>query len=112
MRDTVADEAGLSGRGINVQDDPDTGTASEVTVLRSLVAGNQELGVFAEGSTVTLDEVVVRDTLADATGLGGRGISAQENPDTGTASDVTVRRSLDGREPNSRHHPGRFDGDA
>ena len=58
------------------------------------MAGNRTAAIILVASTATLEDVVLRDTLADATGRFGGGIGLQLNPATGTTSEVSVRRSL------------------
>lgn len=70
-----------NGRGVTVQD------GGEVIATRLLLAENRELGLWAGGvgTRVTLDDVVVRDTLT-AGGAAGHGLGVEWGPE------VTVRR--------------------
>jgi hypothetical protein len=62
-------------------------------VRTSLVERNHELGVYVSGSEALVEASVVRDTLPNAQGLGGRGISIQASTTRGAPSLVTVRTS-------------------
>jgi len=94
VRDTLPDAQGLVGRGMNVQADPETGARASVTIARSLLEQNHTAGVFVSGSDATVEATVVRDTLLDAPGLLGRGMSVQDDPAKGARASVTVARSL------------------
>jgi hypothetical protein len=50
--------------------------------------------VFVDGADVTLDRVLVRDTLAATDGLGGRGLQAQVHPKKKRPATVTVTSSV------------------
>ncbi|MFC1482613.1 hypothetical protein ACFL51_02285, partial [Myxococcota bacterium] len=80
VRDTVSAASGESGRGINVQCDPDVLACGRQEVSGSLVVGNADLGVSLFGAEATITGSVVRDTVPNASGEGGRGINAQCDP--------------------------------
>ncbi|MDC0685488.1 right-handed parallel beta-helix repeat-containing protein [Sorangium atrum] len=94
VRATQPSADGTGGRGINVQDDVDTGERAVVIVRASLIEQNHEMGVFVGGSDATIDATVVRATQPSADGEFGRGIDVQLHPDTGERARVTVRASL------------------
>ncbi|WP_437801820.1 right-handed parallel beta-helix repeat-containing protein [Sorangium sp. So ce693] len=79
------------GRGIHVQDNPDTGGRASVTVHASLVEQNHEVGVFVVGSDATIESTVVRATQPRADGTGGVGIGVQDDRGRGERASVTVR---------------------
>jgi hypothetical protein len=76
VRDTMGRmTGGVAGRGLNVQD------GAEAHVTRAAFERNREHGILAgnEGTTLTLEDVVVRDTLSqEATPEFGRGLIVQE----------------------------------
>jgi len=94
VRANLPDAQGQFGRGLNLRNNPATGARASVSVVRSLFEQNHELGVFVGGSDATLDSTVVRESLCDAQGLTGRGLSVQDDPVTGARASVTVARSL------------------
>ncbi len=77
VRDTSADGAGMGGRGITVQNSDNGGASSALTLRNSLVARNQEAGVYAASSPIELESVVVRDTGVNGQGQGRRGVNAE-----------------------------------
>jgi hypothetical protein len=91
---------GAFGRGIGVQDcSADAECLSDVpahaTLKRSLVEKNHEFGLMFGGVEASLDGVVVRDTLPDAsTATWGRGIHIQRHAATGTRSRLDLIGSL------------------
>jgi len=96
VRDTLPRQSDQgSGRGINAQPNPATGTPAIVTVSTSRVERNHEVGVYVSGSTATIEGTVVRDTLPQQSDLSsGRGINVQADPDTAAPSTVTLATSL------------------
>jgi hypothetical protein len=87
---TQADGAGEFGRGVAIQVDPDTGRRSEMTVSSSVVAASSDVGFAVHGSTVVMQGVVVRDTVAEpATQWWGYGVAAQ--PQAGQLAHVELR---------------------
>ncbi|WP_437758974.1 right-handed parallel beta-helix repeat-containing protein [Sorangium sp. So ce1389] len=94
VRATQPSADGLSGRGIVVQNDRDTGERASVLVRASLVEQNRDVGVFVGGSDATIEDTVVRATQPSADGLSGWGIVVQNDRDTGERASVLVRASL------------------
>ncbi|WP_129575214.1 MULTISPECIES: right-handed parallel beta-helix repeat-containing protein [Sorangium] len=94
VRGTEPSEDGTGGRGINVQDDGETGERADVTVRACLVEQNHEIGVFVAGSDARIEASVVRGTEPSEDGTGGRGINVQDDGETGERADVTVRVCL------------------
>lgn len=78
-------------RAIDVED-PNAET--EATVRDSLFEGDTVVGVYAHGSTLTVERSVVRGIAADASSKYGFGIYARRSPDTKRPSTLTVRGSL------------------
>ena len=76
VRDTLGRESdGMFGRGLNAQ------KGAHVEVSRTLFERNRDVGVIAasEGTTLRLDDVVVRDTGSqESGGHQGRGLSSQD----------------------------------
>jgi hypothetical protein len=84
VRGTLPQQSDLrDGRGINAQDCGVTDgctppVRSTLTLARSLVDQNHDIGVATFGSDATIDATVVRNTLSRAsTQSAGRGINAQ-----------------------------------
>ena len=92
VRSTLPQEADLTGgHGIAVQ----CGAAfcGTLTVERSLVAENRDMGIFVLGGPGVIGCTVVRDTMSQAGDLsGGRGIHAQ--CDMGFCEELLVERSI------------------
>jgi len=88
--DTQPDAAGYFGRGMTVTSDLE-GIPSDVTLLRSRIAGNREIGLIISGSTAEVEDVVVRDTQPQADGTWGQGAYVDAKM---AASDVALRRCL------------------
>jgi hypothetical protein len=82
VRDTLPDQDGQFGRGIQAMD------ASSVLVLGSVIAGNQNAGIIVWDSALTVEDSAVRDNKPDPTAQVGRGIEASDG------AQVTVVRSL------------------
>jgi hypothetical protein len=65
------------------------------TLRSSWLSGNRAEGIFVVGSQVTIEGVVVRDTLGqDTDGAGGIGIAIGRDAGSGATSDVTISSSL------------------
>jgi hypothetical protein len=94
VRGTLPDAQGNGGRGIGVEDDPDTNERANVAVRACLIEQNHDLGVFVAGSDATIEATVVRSTVPSAQGNGGRGISVQNDAATKVRANVTVRGCL------------------
>jgi hypothetical protein len=82
------------GRGLAFESHPGDQllAPSEVVVRRSVVQGAHELGVLLSGSTVTLEQTVVRATLPSPASLQSAGLHVQ--PQAERRSHLTVRQSL------------------
>lgn len=85
----------LFGRGIGIQASQATGAPASVTVTSSLVEDNHDVGVLVAGSQATLEGVVVRGTLPDASSRrSGRGVGIQQSLITALPASALVARSL------------------
>lgn len=73
VRGTSSAANGALGRGIDIE------AGARVTLSRSSVVSNREIGIFVEGggSEVELTSSVVRSTDADGAGLEGRGVNVR-----------------------------------
>jgi len=75
VRGTQAQPDGTRGRGANAQ------FGGVLSAISSAFLGNRQVGVFAFQSKVTLEDVLVRGTLADPGGAYGNGIEALTDGD-------------------------------
>jgi Right handed beta helix region len=93
VRDTAPTSDGF-GRGLFVQDEHPQSASAVVT--SSTFSRNEEVGIFATSSDLTLDGVLVRDTQAQTSEFAGRGIIIQPNVEiAGTAQSTgTFRRCV------------------
>jgi hypothetical protein len=92
VRDTIPQAVdNLVGRGIDLEDDIDTGMRSTLTLTSSLIDNNVELGVFVQGTDALIEGTIVRNTQAQSNGENGRGIAIQEHLATGAQTTATVR---------------------
>ncbi len=94
IRDTQPGASGEYGRGLSVQPDHITGLAATVTVTRSLLADNQEVGIYNGASALTVEDTVIRDTVPNSQGKFGRGLSLEAHPFNGDPATATVTRSF------------------
>ena len=95
VRDSRGDDTGRAGRGIDVEDDAETGIPSTLQVQQSVIEQSREVGVFIGGSEALLEATVVRETLPGDPRLGGgRGIEATSDPVSKTRSNVTLRATV------------------
>ena len=85
VRDTQRSSAGTFGRGVVVQD------GANLVAIGLLLEGNHDIGLDASHwATVDLEDVTVRETLGDANGPSGLGISVQVGA-SATALDLNVQ---------------------
>lgn len=80
------------GAGIWVQPD-DANTPSDATVRGSLIEEGVFFGAYTSGSTLLMEDTVVRNTQPNANGFAGRGVTSNRSPDGALRASVTVRRS-------------------
>lgn len=89
------DSAG--GRGINAQLDLQSGQPPALQISGSVLERNRDAAIFADGTQLTIERTVVRDTSASAENVlaqGGRGVNVQVEPTTGTRVSLVLRSSL------------------
>ena len=91
VRDTQPDAEGLFGRGVSAVSNS---TAPSTVVVRSMVVErNHDVGVYSEGSDVTVEASVIRRTQPSPQGSGGRGMNV--HPDSkDQPSSLVLRSSL------------------
>ncbi len=75
VRDTLPQGNGTRGRGANAQ------FGGALSATRSAFLGNRQVSIFAFQSKVTLEDVLVRGTLADPGGAYGNGVEALTDGD-------------------------------
>jgi hypothetical protein len=101
VRDTLPEQSTqYTGRGIDVVAHAFAGPGV-VSVSGSVVERNHDVGIVASGSVLSLEGVVIRDTvIAPGEPEGGEGIVAQAHPDYGLSvaeiASVLVERNQDG----------------
>jgi hypothetical protein len=84
-----------AGFGIYVDDNPQFRVRANTTIKGSLVDGNRTVGVLVQGSDVTIEATVVRNTQPQASDqVAGRGIEVQNDPGTGARTKATIRASI------------------
>ncbi len=92
IRDTVAGPLGVSGRGINLETNSDTGARSTGLVRQSLLERTPGTAVFVGDSDASVIGSVIRDIGAGVVGAGlGRGINVER---ISTRGSCVVRQSL------------------
>jgi hypothetical protein len=94
VRTTQPDGLGLLGNGLDVESHPINDAASTLLLRTSLVEQNHSIGVLNEGSEVTVENSVVRDTQADVQRHLGLGVATREHAKTGAPSTLLLRASL------------------
>jgi Right handed beta helix region len=67
---------------------------SNLTLRRSRLNDAEGAGVFASGSQVDIESVVVRDVIPDLQGKYGRGVYLRADEGTGQRSEATLRGSI------------------
>jgi hypothetical protein len=90
IRNTQPNSDGIYGRGIDVTEAP-SGERATLTLRRSLIEQNHDIGVIVVGSDATIEATVVRNTQPRSDGRGGRGISIQS---TNERAKAMLRSSL------------------
>lgn len=96
VRDTAPRATdGQFGRGISIQQDPDTGQRSAVTMAGCAVEDNHDVGVIVDGSDADIAATVVRGTKSRMSDLAfGRGVQYQDDPETGARTSGSLRSCL------------------
>ncbi|MFT3769597.1 MAG: right-handed parallel beta-helix repeat-containing protein [Minicystis sp.] len=93
VRDVVASKPVATGRGINIQNDPN-GVQADVTITGSLVERCAESGISVHGSIVDIDTTVVRDIAPNGDGNLGTGVDVRANGTSSLPLHVTVAASV------------------
>jgi hypothetical protein len=88
VRDTQLDQEGTFGWGFAIQWDPDSLVPSTTTIHGSLIERNHMVGVFVSRSDAIITATVVRDTVPDGFGIGGRGANIQSNTEPRARADL------------------------
>ncbi|HZO15697.1 MAG TPA: DUF1565 domain-containing protein [Polyangiaceae bacterium] len=101
VRDTLPKATNQEfGSGVRFEGWEASGAASTAHVKSSLIERNHEIGLFVAGASATLEGVVVRDTLPQASDQRyGRGIGVQDVPATGARTTFHLRGALVERNP-------------
>lgn len=95
IRDIRPIPSGGFGRGASIQADGNLNVPSELLMRFSRIERTSEVGMMVQGSMATLEAVLIQDIFHDeSTGLFGRGVTIQEDPDSGARSDVEVRYAV------------------
>ncbi len=94
IRDTLPGASGIYGRGMNLQPDHITDLPAVATVTRSVLANNQEVGIYNGASELIVTDTVIRDTVANSQGQFGRSLAVEAHHFTATPGSIEVTRSL------------------
>ncbi|WP_437670761.1 hypothetical protein [Sorangium sp. So ce131] len=94
VRDTQPYSDGTAGRGIEVHPDPATDDRASLTLRRSLLEQNHEVGVFVGGSDATIEATVIRATQPNVEGMTGYGVIAVMDSARRMRAALTLRGSL------------------
>jgi len=96
IRDTQSDASTVqAGFGANLQASLTAGTPAVVEITSSLFERNREAAILVEGSTASLAELTIRDTLPRENDLAvGNGVVAQLSPELLWPAATTLRNSV------------------
>ncbi|MFH2008619.1 MAG: right-handed parallel beta-helix repeat-containing protein [bacterium] len=96
IRDTLAQQSdGLYGRGVVAECHVGLGRCGSLRLTESVIAGNQEVGVFVFGVDAEITASLIRDTLPqELDERFGRGIVAQCDPALGACGALEVSGSV------------------
>jgi len=94
VRTTLRDAQAFLGRGLNARAHPRTGVRSTVSVVRSLIEQNFDLGMLVEASDLTMESSVVRHNQPDPQNEAGVGVSIESDPATTAPATAVLRTSL------------------
>lgn len=93
LRGTQSDSAGAFGRGVSAEHG--TNGAATVSLRRCLVEGHREVGLLALGSTLAIEDTLVRDTSPRESDQGlGAGVEALAWPTVAERSSVVLTGSV------------------
>lgn len=86
---------GTNGRGINIEESPDTGETSTLVMVGSVVEGNHQMGVFVANAHASILGSVVRDTQTIPAELeSGMGITIQDDGLSPHGASLELRTSV------------------
>jgi uncharacterized protein DUF1565 len=86
---------GRFGRGLDVEPGTTPPTPSSVTVRRTVLDDNHEIGLFLHGSEATVEDLVVRGTLPQPADLeAGHGVTVQDDATTGLRGTLAFRGGM------------------
>ncbi len=94
VRDTQPRADGRHGSGVIIQDALEIDLSASGTLRSCLLESNHELSVLVTGAQALIETSEIRNTLASAFPLSGRGIHAQDNPATAHMSNAEVYSTI------------------
>jgi hypothetical protein len=94
LRFTQPSANGELGRAVHVQPDLATLAPAQLTMRGCVVHDNHEVGVYVGASDATVEATLVRTTLPNTFGFGGRGINIQGDMDLGLVAHATLRANV------------------
>jgi hypothetical protein len=92
IRSTQPNELRRLGWGIAVQPGDLSAEPSVLSLSRSLLENNRELGLGSSGSEVTLEQTMIRRTTPDAYGVSGMGVHLQDSYETNVPTRALLRQ--------------------
>jgi hypothetical protein len=94
IRDVAGGDLAEGGLGIGfMPSDTEHGRPS-ATLRGSIVERVGDIGIYVEGSDLTVEATAVRQVAADDSGMFGRGLDAEKDWETNDPSQLTIRGSL------------------
>ncbi|RLB48893.1 MAG: hypothetical protein DRI90_25020 [Deltaproteobacteria bacterium] len=95
IRDTQPTAGGTFGRGFSIEPAGNPIVGSVVTIRRSVISNNREIGIGVIGSDVVIEDSLIEDTQGQlADGSRGFGIGAWQDSSSGLRSNLTVTGSV------------------
>ncbi|WP_437521418.1 right-handed parallel beta-helix repeat-containing protein [Sorangium sp. So ce726] len=94
VRTTQSRSHGMTGKGIQVQDDDARHERGTLLLRASLVEDNHFTGVFVQRSDATIEATIVRDTQPTGDGVNGSGVAVSGNGTTHERGSLSLRASL------------------
>lgn len=82
------------GFAVAVQDAPNTDPPSTLAVTKSVIADCEDVAVYVSGTSVTLEDTVIRDIAPRPSGDRGYGAAVEPHPETGVGGTLVVRHSV------------------
>jgi hypothetical protein len=92
VRGTRTKRDGTWGLGVMGQVSTGRKDGAEITLRRSLVEDNREIGVYGNGGKITLDQSIVRGTRPSKSA--GWGVHVVDNEEAGVAGELTMTATL------------------